>query len=245
MTTSSSFRMSTVEPVSSSNQPEVSIAMSATRASLVTIIIVHPIILGSDIGVWIGNCVGYSNTHLFLLFLLVNTLLLAYSTYLHYLIFSYQVAEIRAIQRKTIASFGSALHSYRLRPTHQLYWSVILDAELGGALSLISAMISAVTFGFTTHHSWLLSTGTTTNETFKWADIKDALAVGEIVVLDQDDPFMYFHFSAILIQDKPYLENSPSGSSGRRRRRRNSSRRSLSGRTSKGRRQGSEIMESS
>ena len=133
---------------------------------------------------------GYSNTHLFVLFLLVNTAILAYSAYLHYLIFSYQVARIRLFQQKTMASFGAVLHSVRLRSTSQLYWSAILDAELGGALFLVCAMTCCVTIGFTLHHLWLLSTGTTTNESFKWADIKDALEANEIVVLDQNDPFM-------------------------------------------------------
>ena len=141
-------------------------------------------------GVWIGNCVGYSNTHLFFLFLLVNNLLLGYSSYLHYLIFSHKVAEIRLFQKKTIESFGAALHSVKLRSTYQLYSSVILDAEMGGALFLVCAMICAVTAGFMLHHCWLLSSGTTTNESFKWADLKDALAAGEIVILDQNDPFM-------------------------------------------------------
>jgi hypothetical protein len=52
-------------------------------------------------------------------------------------------------------------------------------------------MISIVTTGFMVHHSWLLSTGTTTNESFKWADLKEALDANEVVVLDSTDPFMY------------------------------------------------------
>jgi hypothetical protein len=52
-------------------------------------------------------------------------------------------------------------------------------------------MIGVVTAGFMLHHLWLLSTGTTTNESFKWADLKDALQADEIVVLDQNDPYMY------------------------------------------------------
>jgi hypothetical protein len=52
-------------------------------------------------------------------------------------------------------------------------------------------MISVVTVGFMAHHLWLLSTGTTTNESFKWADVKDAFACGQICILDQDDPYMY------------------------------------------------------
>jgi hypothetical protein len=136
--------------------------------------------------------VGYSNTHLFLLFLVANTALLSYSTWLHYLIFSNRVAQIREIQRQTIASLGAALHSYRLRTTYQLYNSAILEAQMGGALFLICAMISILTLFFTIHHLWLLSTGTTTNESLKWEDIKDALKIQEIVVLDKDDPYMYF-----------------------------------------------------
>jgi hypothetical protein len=147
-------------------------------------------LFNADQGIWIGNCVGYSNTHLFLLFLFVNTSLLAYSTYLHYLVFSHKVAKIQLIQQKTIASLGSVLHSVKLRSTYQLYWSSIIEADLGGALFLICAMISLVTFGFMAHHSWLLSTGTTTNESFKWADIKDAMDAGEVVILDETDPFM-------------------------------------------------------
>jgi len=142
------------------------------------------------LGVWIGNCVGYSNTHLFLIFLGTNASLLAYASYLHYLIFSYQVSQIRLFQKKTIESFGAALHSVKLRSTYQLYWSVILEAELGGALFLICAMICLVTTFFALHHIWLLSTGTTTNESFKWADIKEAIDTGEIVILDQDDSYM-------------------------------------------------------
>ena len=191
MITLYSFPECLVEHVDLSNLRGASTATSVTSALHVMIIIVPLAQVNLTIGVWIGNCVGYSNTHLFLLFILVNNLLLTYSSYLHYLVFSHQVAEIRLIQKKTIASFGAALHSFKLRSTYQLYTSVILEAEMGGALFLICAMMCAVTAGFMLHHGWLLSTGTTTNESFKWADLKDALAVGEIVILDQDDPFMY------------------------------------------------------
>lgn len=133
------------------------------------------------------------------MFLVVNALLLAYATYLHYLVFSYQVAQIQLYQKHTIDALGALLHSVRLRSTSQLYWSVIIDADLGGALFLICAMICAVTTGFTLHHLWLLSTGTTTNESFKWADIKDAIAIGEIVVLDKDDSFMYIPLTSPLM----------------------------------------------
>ena len=142
---------------------------------------------------------GYSNTDLFLLFLFTNASFLAYGTYLHYIIFSYQVAQIRLFQKKTIESFGAALHSVKLRSTYQLYWSVIIDAELGGALFLICSMICLVTTFFAMHHMWLLSTGTTTNESFKWADVKEAIESGEIVILDQDDSYMYLPPHSILI----------------------------------------------
>ena len=191
MITLYSFRECLVERVNLSSRRGASTATSVTSALHVMIIIVPFAQVNLTLGVWIGNCVGYSNTHLFLLFILVNNLLLTYSSYLHYLVFSHKVAEIRLIQKKTIASFGAALHSVKLRSTYQLYSSVILEAELGGALFLICAMMCAVTAGFMLHHGWLLSTGTTTNESFKWADLKDALAVGEIVILGQDDPFMY------------------------------------------------------
>ena len=97
---------------------------------------------------------------------------------------------IQRRQRETIAALGAMLHSVKLRTKAQLYWSVILDAQFEGGLFLISVMISIVTIGFLLHHIWLLSTGTTTNESFKWADIKDALACGQIVILDQNDPLM-------------------------------------------------------
>jgi hypothetical protein len=58
-------------------------------------------------------------------------------------------------------------------------------------------MISIVTTGFMVHHSWLLSTGTTTNESFKWADLKEALDANEVVVLDSTDPFMYIPFALV------------------------------------------------
>jgi len=161
----------------------------SSRSPLLLPIITCP---GLHQGVWIGNCVGYSNTHLFIAFLLVNICVLGYSSYLHYLIFSTKVAHIQRLQREAIAALGAMLHSVRLRTTTQLYWSVILEAEFGGAIFLISVMICVVTIAFLLHHIWLLSTGTTTNESFKWADIKDALACGQIVILDQDDPFMSF-----------------------------------------------------
>src|SRR5947207_6680119 len=98
------------------------------------------------------------------MFLVVNALFLAYASYLHYLVFSHQVAQIQLYQKYTIKSLGALLHSVRLRSTSQLYWSVIIEAELGGALFLICAMLCAVTAAFMLHHLWLLSTGTTTNE---------------------------------------------------------------------------------
>jgi hypothetical protein len=124
-------------------------------------------------------------------FILNNTLVLAYSTYLHYVIFSKQVQSIQALQLRTIAALGPMLHSAKIRTTWELYWSVILDDVFEGMLFLICSMIGIVTIGFLIGHLWMLSTGTTTNESFKWSDIKDALLSGEILILDQDDPFMY------------------------------------------------------
>lgn len=101
------------------------------------------------------------------------------------------------MQKQTIASLGSALAKYKLRSTYQLYSSVILDAQMSGALFLICSMISILTTGFMLHHIWLLSTGTTTNESFKWADIKEGLELHEIVILELDDPYMYFRVTHI------------------------------------------------
>jgi hypothetical protein len=124
-------------------------------------------------------------------FIFNNTAVLAYSTYLHYVIFSKQVQSIQTLQLQTIAALGPMLHFANIRTTSELYLSVILDNVFEGILSLISLMMCIVTLGFLMAHLWMLSTGVTTNESFKWGDIKVALLLGEIVILDQDDPFMY------------------------------------------------------
>ena len=73
MTTSCLFPECCVGHVNLSSQRGANTATSVMFALHGMIIIVClPVNNVLIAGVWIGNCVGYSNTHLFLLFLLVN-----------------------------------------------------------------------------------------------------------------------------------------------------------------------------
>ena len=130
--------------------------------------------------VWVMNCIGNSNYAYFIGMLLSLGLLLAYGGYLAYLLLS------ESLQRET-----SMLDQNTLNRQHwstglswERYfdlwlWAIGEDIRIGG-VGMLAALTAPLAWGLFWYHVYLIWAGMTTNETSKWADLKDDIADGLI-----------------------------------------------------------------
>lgn len=126
------------------------------------------------------NCIGKSNYAYFIGMLLSLGLLLAYGGYLAYLLLT------ESLQHET-----SMLDQNPLNRQHWsagLSWERYFDHWLGaigediriGGVGMLAALTAPLAWGLFLYHVYLIWAGMTTNETSKWADLKDDIADGLI-----------------------------------------------------------------
>ncbi|KAF3905275.1 hypothetical protein ABW21_db0206223 [Orbilia brochopaga] len=122
--------------------------------------------------VWINNCVGHKNIKYFFAFLMSTNTILTYGFYLTYFMIRQIVMDsLPAGSKFADMSWGAYFE--------QFFLCLILDVWLG-IVCLLCLMTGLMSYGFTGYHFYLLWAGTTTNETFKWADWKEDIAAGEV-----------------------------------------------------------------
>ncbi|KAI5849841.1 DHHC palmitoyltransferase-domain-containing protein [Tricharina praecox] len=125
--------------------------------------------------VWINNCVGLNNTRHFLFFLSSTNLLLAVGAALSYSI-------LEEVLRRSTGIEPRALHTWELWGRYMA--AAVLHEVYVGAVFLLCALCSLLSFSFTAYHLYLVWAGTTTNETGKWADWRDDINDGLIFRAD-------------------------------------------------------------
>jgi len=127
--------------------------------------------------VWINNCVGLNNTRYFLFFLVSTNLLLAVGAGLSYGIFE------EVLRRSGIEPRG-----LRTWEEWGRYMSAaVLHEVFVGAVFLLCALCSLLSFTFTAYHLYLIWAGTTTNETSKWAHWRDDIKDGMVFRADDGE----------------------------------------------------------
>ena len=119
---------------------------------------------------WINTCVGERNYRYFLLFIIYHSALCGYASYVQFVLLRhlgvdvYRLHEAHFVHTDGTRSPVSLLQVFQyLFVKHNMIFGV-------GAFCLV---ISVALLAFGTYHLYLINKGTTTNETFKWADLAE------------------------------------------------------------------------
>ncbi|KYQ90117.1 hypothetical protein DLAC_08701 [Tieghemostelium lacteum] len=121
---------------------------------------------------WINNCVGEGNLKYFLTFVFLTASLCLYGAYLCiYVIFS-------IIKVKNLLRLGyNTKQGWQPLSTFEIFRYLFYESQMVFPLGLFCLIISIFLYYFFGYHLWLIYKNTTTNETSKWSDIKDQIAV--------------------------------------------------------------------
>lgn len=128
--------------------------------------------------IWINNCVGRNNYVYFLALMLSLSLLLAYGAYLGYKVLDRQI-QIILFQHSSPPTNHHTLHDHHWAHglTWKRYgqrWSDILTLQpLIAAPALLALFSCPLAAGLTMYHLYLIWAGMTTNESGKWADLRE------------------------------------------------------------------------
>ena len=128
---------------------------------------------------WLNSCVGERNYRWFLTFLLYHSYLCAYAVYIHGCIIYHLAVDVHRLPE-----------AYYYDATGQTvpvsYWQgfqyLFLHHNIVMAIGIFTSVIGLALFGFWAYHIYLIAKGMTTNETFKWQDLKDELRAQSVAM---------------------------------------------------------------
>ena len=119
---------------------------------------------------WINNCVGRGNYRYFLALLLSLGILEIYGAYLCYWILSPYLAT------HDTNAFFTKVHF------NDLIRRIVIAVNIGGlsiaGVGMLATATAALPLGLLAYHCYLIWAGMTTNESSKWADLRDDMADG-------------------------------------------------------------------
>jgi hypothetical protein len=118
---------------------------------------------------WLNQCVGEENYKYFLLFVFSNACFLVYAGYLAIGVLVsviideelYEQKYYRAGSKVAVGATHSIVFQYVLHKHSNIFMIAVLASVMGVAL-----------WAFIGYHFYLISCNTTTNESFKWGDVK-------------------------------------------------------------------------
>ncbi|OLL26897.1 Palmitoyltransferase swf1 [Neolecta irregularis DAH-3] len=125
---------------------------------------------------WINNCVGMNNTRYFLVFIGANLLYLLYGFWI-----------VSRLITGIVEATSSSRVDVDIPPDvgqYQLWWDFAFYRETLGALLILTGLLQLVVVGFLIFQLYLIYSGTTTNESMKWDDVKEAIKYKEIMIFE-------------------------------------------------------------
>ena len=125
--------------------------------------------------IWINNCVGLHNYHYFVALLVTVAMLLGYGAWTGFKILETILQDMVIPPELTRGSLSSKRWSTSLGWGQWLNMYSIAIAQNAriGAVSLLASMTFPLALGFLAYHCYLIWAGCTTNETAKWADLRE------------------------------------------------------------------------
>lgn len=126
------------------------------------------------------NCIGKSNYAYFIGMLLSLGLLLAYGGYLAYLLLTESLEhQTSMLDQNTLNREHWSVGLSWERYFDLWLWAIGEDIRIGG-VGLLAGLTAPLAWGLFWYHVYLIWAGMTTNESSKWADLKDDIADGFI-----------------------------------------------------------------
>lgn len=156
----------------------------------------HCVIRADHHCAWINNCVGYGNSHYFLLLLLSTAVLTTYGVFLGYGLLPeklFTMVSVASAEDRPLAWICQTLGVRRMlsqRTTWRDFlgcwlWALARDRRVG-SVALLCLSLGPMTFGLLGYHIYLIWAGMTTNENAKWSLWKADIAEG-FVYMSTDD----------------------------------------------------------
>ena len=121
---------------------------------------------------WLNSCVGERNYRWFMLFLLYHSMLCFYSSYIHARIIEHLALDVHRLDQ---AHYYDVTGTPQAVTVLQGVQYLFVHHNMTMAIGIFCLVIGFALWGFWAYHMYLIWCGTTTNETFKWGDLKDEL----------------------------------------------------------------------
>ncbi|KAJ5075535.1 palmitoyltransferase swf1 [Anaeramoeba ignava] len=124
---------------------------------------------------WVANTMGLNNYRYFVLFLIANMIMCSYASYIIFRILYYNVKNSSILDLVFFDKYGNPSP---ISFSHILRYIIVEYRALFGLLIMVF-MMGIVLFAFVAYHLYLIATNTTTNETFRYADLKEEIHMFE------------------------------------------------------------------